>query len=303
MTRKILPVTMLAVLAATLLAREAVRQDMEREQRETGLTLETFERKIRSINFGTRLPEQRELNLKAGGYPQQGSISRDGESIAFEISYAHPAHWALGVVHADGSGWQEFPEIASPTSICWSNNKSMLAVNGGIRDSSDRKLVIVQLDSKGLEQISTESSVTSQCWSPDDQQIVYAVGKRIRIYDLKEKRSKDLATGEAPAWSPDGNWIGFYREGAYYAIHPSGDGSKILFRRKGYSAGPWWSPDGSVLAYMCSSGKAGNWMGFESRQLRIHRLADSSDDWVLNEPDDVFSPEYEWVLPRKPSSH
>jgi len=55
---------MLAVLAATLLAREAVRQDMEREQRETGLTLETFERKIRSINFGTRLPEQRELNLK-----------------------------------------------------------------------------------------------------------------------------------------------------------------------------------------------------------------------------------------------
>jgi Tol biopolymer transport system component len=293
----------LILLAATLNAREAVRQQIDRQQREIGLTLASFARKISIVNFGDRSPRLKEVTVSGEGRPLQGAISRDGESIAFEISFYHPARWTLGVANSDGTGLQEYPNIASPSSICWSNDKSALALNAAVQQQPNGALLIVRLDSHSTQQIDAGGSLTSQCWSPDDKRIVYGVGTSIRIYDLGKGKWRELAEGESPAWSPDGNWIAFYHDAAYYAIRPSGADQKMLFRKKGHSAGPWWSPDGALVAYMCLSGKQGDWMGFESRQLRVRRLADSSDDWVLNEPDDSFSPQYQWVLPRQTSAH
>jgi Tol biopolymer transport system component len=293
----------LMVLAATLNAREAVRQQIDRQQRELGLTLASFARKISTVNFSDRSPRLKEVKVSGEGRPLQGAISRDGESIAFEISFYHPARWTLGVSHSDGTGLQEYPNIASPSSICWANNKSTLALNAEVPKQPNGALLIVRLDSHATQQIDAGGSLTSQCWSPDDKQIVYGVGKSIRIYDLGEGKWRELAEGEGPAWSPDGDWIAFYHDAAYYAIRPSGADQKLLFRKKGHSAGPWWSPDSALVAYMCASGKGGDWMGFETRQLRVRRLADSSDDWVLNEPDDSFSPQYQWVLPRQTTAH
>ena len=303
MIRRTLLLLVLMVLAATLNAREAVRQQIERQQREIGLTLVSFTRKISTVNFSDRLPELKDVKVSGDGRPLQGAISRDGQSIAFEISFYHPARWTLGVAHSDGTGLQEYPNIASPSSICWSNDKSTLALSAAVPQQSNGALLIVRLDSRASQQIDIGGSLTSQCWSPDDKQIVYSVGKSIRIYDLGGRKWKELAEGECPAWSPDGNWIAFYHDAAYYAIRPSGAEQKLLFRKKGHSAGPWWSPDSAMVAYMCLSGKGGDWMGFDSRQLRVRRLADSSDDWILNEPDDSFSPEYQWVLPRQTTAH
>jgi Tol biopolymer transport system component len=303
MIRRTALLLVLMVLAATLNARETVRQQIERQQRETGLRLVSFARKISTVNFSDRSPEMREVNVSGEGRPLQGAISRDGQSIAFEISFYHPARWTLGVAHSDGTGLQEYPNIASPSSICWSNDKSRLALNATVSQQPNGALLMVQLDSHATQKIDAGGSLTSQCWSPNDKQIVYEVGKSIRIYDLGQGKWRELAEGEAPAWSPDGNWIAFYHDAAYYAIRPSGADQKMLFRKKGHSAGPWWSPDSSLVAYMCLSGKGGDWMGFESRQLRVRRLDDSSDDWILNEPDDSFSPEYQWVLPRQTTAH
>jgi Tol biopolymer transport system component len=233
----------------------------------------------------------------------QGAISRDGESIAFEISFYHPARWTLGVARSDGSALQEYPDVASPSSICWSNDKSKLALNAAVPKQPNGAILILRLNSNATRQVDLGGSLTSQCWSPDDKKIVYGLGESIRIYDLGEMKWMELAKGEDPAWSPDGKWIAFYHDAAYYAIRPSGADQKVLFRKKGHSGGPWWSPDSELVAYMSLSGKTGNWMGFDSRQLRVRRLADSSDDWVLNEPDASFSPEYQWVLPRQTASH
>src|ERR1017187_12941 len=117
----------LMVLAATLNAREAVRQQIDRQQRELGLTLASFARKISTVNFSDRSPQLKEVKVSGEGRPLQGAISRDGESIAFEISFYHPARWTLGVSHSDGTGWFENSNIAFPHSICWANNKSTLA--------------------------------------------------------------------------------------------------------------------------------------------------------------------------------
>jgi len=229
----------------------------------------------------------------------QGAISRDGESIAFELASNRPSHWTLGLSHADGRGVRELPEVTSPSSICWSNDKSKLALSTVAPGKTNGEIRVVRLDSTPTEAVAVGGSLTSQCWSPDDQRIVYGVEKSIRLYELHDRRTRELATGESPAWSPDGNWIAYYHDGAYYAIRPSGADQKILFRKKGHGGGPWWSPDGSLLAYLYRGGKDENWIGFESRQLRVRRLADGSDDWVLNEPDISFSPEYQWIIPKR----
>ncbi len=303
MIRRTLPVLLLMALAAILNAGEGVRQQIEREQREVGLTLATFERKINSVSFSDRSPELKEVKVSSDGRPLQGAISRDGKSIAFEISFYRPPRWTLGVARSDGSKMQEYANIASPSSICWSNDKFTLALNAAVPEQPNGALLILRLDSSATRQFDTGGSMTSQCWSPDDHQIVYGVGESIRIYDLGERKWRELAKGEDPAWSPDGDWIAYYHDAAYYAVRPSGADQRLIFRKKGHSGGPWWSPDGALVAYMCSSGKGGNWMGFDSRQLRVRRLADGSDDWILNEPDVSFPPEYQWVLPRQTSAH
>ena len=299
MVCRTLPLVVLIALAATLSAGESVRQQIEREQRETGLTLASFENKFKTINFGKRLPELKEIKVSDDGRPLQGAISRDGVLIAFELSSNRPSHWTLGVAHSDGSGLHEYADVASPSSICWSNDKSKLALNAADPKQPNGDLLIVPLDAKATQQFDAGGSLTSQCWSPDDKQIVYGIGKSIRIYDLGQKKWRELTKGENPAWSPDGDWIAFYRDGAYYATHPSGRDEKVLFRKKGHGGGPWWSPDGMLVAYMVHGGRDGNWMGFESRQLRVRRLSDGSDDEALNEPDVSFSPEYQWVIPRQ----
>jgi hypothetical protein len=299
-TSGLLPALVVSIaLAVVLSAGESVRQQIERERRDSGLTLATFENKIKTINFGKQLPEVKEIKVSDDGRPLQGAISRDGSLIAFELSSNRPSHWTLGVARSDGSGLKEYADVASPSSICWSNDKSKLALNAADPTQPNGAHLIVHLDSQATQQFDSGGVLTSQCWSPDDKQIVYGIRKSIRIYDLAERKSRELTNGENPAWSPDGNWIGFYRDGAYYAVHPSGGYEKTLFRRKGHTGGPWWSPDGTLVAYMNHGGKDEKWMGFESWQLRVHRLSDASDDWILSEPDVSFSPEYQWVhLPR-----
>ena len=161
--------------------------------------------------------------------------------------------------------------------------------------------MILDLNSKATQGIEASARVTSQCWSPDDKQIVYSIGSSIRIYDLKEKKSHELAKGGDPAWSPDGNWIAFRDGDSYYAIRPSGAEQKLLLKTLFARSGLWWSPDGAVVAYQC--GKMPKPSQFATRQLRIRRLSDNSDDWVAKGSDVDYVPSYQWVLPAKPKTH
>jgi len=261
--------------------------------------------RLHAINFASRSFALRGVNVIGKPRLDAGAVSRD-EEIAFDVLVDHPYHLYLATVRPDGSEFREYPDVVSPKSFCWSNDKSKLALNAAVRRQIHGELVVVQLDSKTTQELEANAFVTSQCWSPDDKQIVYSVGDSIRIYDLGEKKWRELATGEWPTWSSDGDWIAFYDNGAYYAIRPSGTERKQLFKQKGGRTGLWWSPDGSAVAYMCDGGKNRDWrldFEFGPRQLRVRRLADNSDDWILVEPGVPSVPSYQWVLPAQPNAH
>jgi hypothetical protein len=224
--------------------------------------------------------------------------------IAFRLSFKDSNRTKLGLAHSDGGSLREFQDVDWPFSICWSNGKAKLALRASGRQQPSGVLYIVNLEPYASQEVEANAVVTSQCWSPDDAQIVYEIGGSIRIFDLKERKSRELVKGSYPTWSPDGNWIAFYDRDGYYAIRPSGADRKLLFEIKDIRSGLWWSPDGSIVAYMCLGGKAQpGTFPFANRQLRVRRLADGSDDWLLNEPDVDYVPSYQWVLPAQRKVH
>lgn len=292
-------------LSTCVQAQETVRQQLERQQKQKGLVLASFHYgEIDTVNFSNRSIDLRDLKANSDGRLGGGALSPDGQFIAFALSFSHPYHEYLGVARSDGGGLREYPDVASPSSFCWSNDKSKMALNAAVRQQLHGELLIVGLDSKVTQEVEAGGYVTSQCWSSDDKQVVYGVGDSIRIYDLENRKSREIAKGEEPTWSADGKWIAFHNNDAYYVIRPSGEDQKELFKQKGIRTGLWWSPDGGVVAYMCLGGKYDSHRDFDfvPRQLRVRRLADNSDDWVLVGPDVAYVPSYQWISPGGPKT-
>lgn len=105
-------------------------------------------------------------------------------------------------------------------------------------------------------------------WSPDGRRLVLASPGRfggtntLQILDPETKQSSTLTTGDAPVWSPDGNWIAFHRRNAsLHIIRPDGSDLRTLGRvelpvgMKGWlppAPGFYrmaWSPDSKGMVY------------------------------------------------------
>jgi WD40 repeat protein len=161
-----------------------------------------------------------------------------------------------------------------------------------------------------------EPFLTSQCFSPDGKEFVYWLNTpegEIRIYDSATKKSHKLAAGTSPTWSPDGNWIAFLSDAgffgdAYFAVRPSGDEKKKLVRTTEGYCGLYWSPDSRFAAYWSSMSiseiiHSFGWKGllyFSVFRLRVMRLNDHSEDWVL-ENESMW--DYQWVTNKALSPH
>lgn len=298
---------------ASAAPKESVHAELVRLQKQTGLSLVAFS----SNRLYTVVFEQRSLEAKpfpAKGSAVAGAISPDGNEIAFDLcpepGFTHPTPYRtecpagvmyLGTSRTDGSGLRPYSYLAYPSGICWSPDGSNLLLAGENRKEDKyaaEALQILNLESGSTQVVDGfDMYATYQCWSPDSKMVVYTVNKPlgiqiVRLYDIELKQTRDLASGGHAAWSPDGEWIAFLDCGVElhdctcYAIRPDGSDRKVLFKTNAAIEGPWWSPDSRFIAYKNPGGSA--W------RLRVRRLDDNSEDWVVNlsDTDPVW---FQWV--------
>jgi DNA-binding SARP family transcriptional activator len=107
--------------------------------------------------------------------------------------------------------------------------------------------------------------IESQGWSPDGQHVVFSAGPEYgdgqrpdndlyavtldggRVWRLTQGHENDVQ----PAWSPDGAWIAYHREGNLWIIRPDGTQARRLWEGgAGRALRPAWSPDSRRLAFV-----------------------------------------------------
>jgi hypothetical protein len=126
------------------------------------------------------------------------------------------------------------------------------------QDGSDRDIAIVQPDGSGLRRLITAGNSGSPSWSPGKTQFVYvrSTGLRFARADGSGDRWFEPAGSldSMPAWSPDGNLIGFSsrRDGDYdlYTRPARGGPTRQLTDDDAIDRGGVWSPDGSRIAFI-----------------------------------------------------
>jgi tetratricopeptide (TPR) repeat protein/predicted Ser/Thr protein kinase len=97
-------------------------------------------------------------------------------------------------------------------------------------------------------------------WSPDGEQIVISAGSNQHddhnIYlinadgsGLRQLTHSDVQD-QGAEWSPDGQWIAFYRDGDLWRMRPDGSGEQALFAPDEGFVYAAWSPDSQRLALL-----------------------------------------------------
>jgi WD40 repeat protein len=277
---------------------ESVRTGLIRLQEGTGLSLASFYKRVDVVKFSDRSLIQGKEPFITGGAALQGEISRDGDEIAFGV-FGFQRRGSLAIVRHDDSGTQEFPNLTA-LGICWSYDKSHLAISVQVPamqyEPIHTNLILLNVATKEVQQVSDGGNVTSQCWSPDGKRIVYEANDSINVYDVDKKGARVLARGKFPTWSSDGQWLAFLDNDTYYAITPSGEGRKVLFKKKKAMSGLWWSPNSKIVAFLSqnSTFEGPLTLDIELVRLRVRRLADGSEDWVAQDSA-AYLPSYQWV--------
>jgi len=266
-------------------------------------------------------------------FSYEGMLSPDGTLAAFPYWEVNPCpswktcdleadhHYYLAIVPTDGGGVRKYPQIVLPSEMCWSRDNSKLAMVEQSDNDPHRQLLVFYLASGKADRVVDGKAVgvTPQCWSPDGKQMVYFAGDKesagpgaIRIWDTVAQTSRDLFHGGPdctglimcanpyPTWSPDGEWIAYFHEKAYWAIHPSGEGRKRLFRRSNALSPMQWSPDMHYALYADCCALRDTWRCMcEIGRVRVRRLADNADVEISGDGyQDMYIPRWTWIQKR-----
>jgi len=278
----------LAIWYAPANARESVRADLIRQQKQNGLSLVALatasdpggsaprdRESIDAVVFGSRsLSVGKQLLSPDARISDDGSISPDGSEIALSsiLDPRNPkSDGMLTIIGRDGHLVRSYPCLVDGSDFCWSHDNSKLAlrvINTSV-DPCNRTLQVLDLKTGLTEKVDSNDDiqVTNQCWSPDGNHFVYASrhfnNREIRRFDEDRKRSVPLeGDGWGATWSPDGQSIAFFvgdadsaAGGTYYLVSPDGIGERKPLFHQEYAASPlWWSPDSRFVAYVAWAG-------------------------------------------------
>jgi hypothetical protein len=323
-SKAILAMALVSGLIAPSFAQMKLRDEQISRQKEGGYGLADFSYgSVRVADFTRQGAWSEERLPSPADKIQFGLLSPDGTMIAlsFPNNTGKGAPYLLGIVRRDGSGLREYASASYVS--CWSPDHKRLIVPKHLPKITYPSMLL-DVESGEVEEIGLppRAELSSQCWSPDGQRLVYHVLDRapipwtienskkkeppnlgtVFIYDIAQMKSHEVGRGQEPTWSPDGEWIAYWNNGAYYRIPPSGGEPERLLKNKEPRSPLLWSPDSRLVLYfrccylrpslqcMCDVGR---WF--------VRRLADHSEIRVAEES--PFAGTYVWIKnPTRPGS-
>jgi hypothetical protein len=139
-----------------------------------------------------------------------------------------------------------------------------------------------------------ESSIS---WGADETKLAFSQSGRIYIYDLSSHRIKEVARGDDPAWSPNGEWLAFRGVDGRPKRLSVASLQTVAFKfDHPISSHIQWSPD-SRYVLVAESLKAVSSHCYLNRHLVVYRVSDgaSSDVYELCEKKDLL---FAWFIDR-----
>jgi len=215
------------------------------------------------------------VNLTANGttsYDEDPTWSPDGKRLAFVARFTSqfPPQTNIYTMEPDAPGQTvngaiqvtHFTNGSVPTgSLAWSPDGSKIAFVRGIAAHGNQPLYVVNSDgsSANATEIPTVGGAGDPTWSADSGKIAFSHNHQ--IYTVNGDISSPAtplpgATGEEPAWSPDGSRIAYGREFKDIDIIGQGGGTPLVtipsFSQFAFAS---WSPSGAQLAYHEQTGE------------------------------------------------
>lgn len=156
------------------------------------------------------------------------------------------------IVRPDGSDWHRVIAAGGGGPGPWSPDGRHLVVP----ISGDDRVVVADIDA-GTEVRHVLANATTADWSPDGQELVVGSldsdngdARTVTIVDARTGATRTLIDGgDAPTWSPNGDWIATAVIGrpGITLVRPDGHVGPTL---NGLGGPAWWSSDGRSLAYV-----------------------------------------------------
>ncbi len=197
------------------------------------------------------------VTLSQQAFPESVALSPKGDRIALLASGNK-----LVIRAVDGKQKDVFYHLPAPNGkyqgVQWANNARQIAVSESDQHAS--RVWIVDIDSERSDSSSRllreerQATFGELSWSPDNSRLAFtrkANGKtEIWLNSTVSLEEQKLTDGSQPAWSPDGEYIGFHREGTIYVLRL--DNGEIHEVGKGDY--PSWKSD-NELTFTAASGR------------------------------------------------
>ncbi len=225
-----------------------------------------------------------------------------GDRIAFFHMGFNDTLYPTGLYTLDTSGQNLKLIIEGFTySPCWSPNGEILAF-------TNDELYLISSTGNDLQQLTTVGLTNFPSWSPSGDKIVFDTpyhdprgSNAIWMINIDGTGLQDISqhgTGEwrCPDWSPDGNWILYYKyigigTPELFKMDTSGNNSTRLTYNNYFDLFPEWSPDGKRIAWTSGKNIDEIWLMDSDSRNQMKITTGNQPSWSPDSKRLVFSKE------------